>query len=89
MADEPTLVTRMSARGGAVGDAALVDEERQQRGHRALRHVGARVPGGEDREAAAVERAGAHRAATPSSAMRSTPSRARSGSQPWPRRRWR
>ena len=41
--------------GGAVGDAALVDEERQQRRHRALRRVGARVPRGQDREAAAVE----------------------------------
>ena len=74
--------------GGTVGDAALVDEEGQQRGDRALGHVGARMPGGEDRQPAAVE-PGAHRAATPSSAMRSTPSRARSASQPWPRRRWR
>ena len=74
--------------GGAVGDPALVDEEGQQRGDRALGHVGAGMPGGEDREAAAVEPR-AHRAATPSRAMRSTPPRARSASQPWPRRRWR
>jgi hypothetical protein len=74
--------------GGAVGDAALVDEEGQQRGERPLSHVGARVPGGQDREPAAVE-PGGHRAATPSNAMRRTPARARSASQPWPRRRWR
>ena len=74
--------------GGAVGDPALVDEEGQQRWDRALGHVRAGMPGGEDREAAAIEPR-AHRAATPSSAMRSTPSRARSASQPWPRRRWR
>ena len=74
--------------GGTVGDAALVDEEGQQRWDRALGHVRAGMPGGEDRQAAAIEPR-AQRAATPSSAMRSTPSRARSASQPWPRRRWR